>query len=502
MERCKKGSTLAIRCWLLCVACGLGCLTVDAAAAAAQLDTADLRRDLKRVAAAYERAARRQAPHRLSGSPGPCDEIVGRFCLTYDAARNTPLPPEPEGVKEARAAAIAAFRGGARQLPHDTAVAAPLVRYLIEHGEFDAALEAAQAFAQANPGTAWSDLLLGFALHYAQQNAESERAFDIALVQLTEREQRRAADVYYLLSPAERSIYKKLLEAPRQKYHRELWRLADPLFLTPGNESRTEHFARYVYARILARVPVVLGSVSWGDDIEELTRRFGVPAARTQSWGNTGFDLQITEHFEPDQLTYVPPELSRTRVPPAPLPGAGWPYDTVRVRSGFAPRTVRAMRPLEHQLSRFPAGSATRLRVDFRMSLDTAVAPDARVEAGLFVADSVLEVLAEVRDTIQNEAGVAQGWLELDLPSGARIYSVETRELSTHLAARARYQLPPRPAGPLVISDLVLLAAGDPLPVNRDAPQFHPLGSLVIETSRPIALYLEVIGLAAGGDDE
>src|SRR6185503_4088469 len=110
----------------------------------------------------------------------------------------------------------------------------------------------------------------------------------------------------------------RMADSAQARYLNDYWRISDPLYLTAGNETRSEHFARYVYSRILQRAPVVLGSVSWGDDVEELTRRFGVPAARTQSWGS-GLDMQITEHFDPEQLTYAPPRLSRDRLSKPPL---------------------------------------------------------------------------------------------------------------------------------------------------------------------------------------
>ncbi len=467
--------------------------------AAAQLDTTHLRSNLKRASAEYERAIRRYAPHRLTGSPSSCDEIVGRFCLTYDVGPQPAPPPEPESIKRVRADAIEVYQRAVRLLPRDSTVSGPLVRYLIEAGRSEDAVQEAEKFRQGAHSEAWSNLLLGLALHHAGRTADAEAAFASAIEQLTAREAKRAADVFYLLHPSERDVFKRLGDEARAKYMLDYWRIADPLYLTPGNETRAEHFARYVYSRLLERAPVAMGSVSWGDDVEELTRRFGVPAARTQSWGS-GLDMQITEHFDPDQLTYAPPRLSKERLSGPPLPGAVWPYDTVARRNGFAPHTVRRMRVLEHQLSRFPG--TTRLRVDARMAMDSLVQPDARVEIGLFVADSLLAPLAAVRDTVVVGNGFADGSLEIELPAGARVYSVEARELATRLAARARYYLPLAPAGQPALSDLVVLrGATEPAPHRRGDPGFQPFGSLVIEQEQPLALYLEVLGLASDANE-
>jgi hypothetical protein len=309
--------------------------------------------------------------------------------------------------------------------------------------------------------------------------------------------------VNYLLQPAERSAFKRLADSAQARYLNDYWRISDPLYMTAGNETRSEHFARYVYSRILARAPVVLGSVSWGDDLEELTRRFGVPAARTQGWDyGTGFDLQITEHFDPEQLTYAPPRLSKDRLLAPPLPGAAWPYDTVAERNGFAPKTVRAMRTLEHQLSRFP-GTTTRLRADLQIRLDSLVKPGAAVEVAFFAADSLMNILGEARDTVTAPDSLAVATLEMDVPAGAIVYSVEARELETHLAARARYELA-LPNGALpALSDLVLLhGQTEPNPRRRGDPGFTPLSSLVIGRDQPLALYLEVVGLASDANEQ
>jgi hypothetical protein len=338
-------------------------------------------------------------------------------------------------------------------------------------------------------------------MHYDQMIMDAEDAFERALSSMTGKEARRARDVYYLLHPAERSVFKRMADSAQARYLNDYWRIADPLYLTGGNETRTEHFARYVYSRILARAPVVLGSVSWGDDVEELTRRFGVPAARTQNWGN-GLDLQITEHFDPDQLTYAPPRLSKERLLAVPLPGTPWPFDTVAERNGFAPKTVRAMRPLEHQLSRFP-GNTPRLRVDLQMRVDSLVKPGATVEVAFFASDSLLNVLAQARDTVTADDSIAVARLEMDVPDGAHIYSVEARELETRLAARARYELPTSKGALPAISDLVLLhGQTEPAPRRRDDPGFTPLSSLVVRRDQPLALYLEVLGLASDASEQ
>lgn len=470
---------------------------------AAQADTAAIRREMQQSALEYERSLRRNAPYRLGSSPSRCDEIVGRFCLFYDAGPGPPLPVEPERVKQARERARLAFAAGLEVWPGDTLTAGPLVRFLVEAERGSDAVAVAHRFAQASQDSVWSGLLLGFALHAERSTLEAERAFDAALARLRPSERDDLRDVRYLLDPSEKPGYRELRGDLRERYEGHLWRLADPLYLTVGNESQVEHLARQVYGRILARAPVVLGAFSWAEDLDELTQRFGVPKARTQDYSGPGRgpEPQITEHYDPDQLTYVPPEILVKDGITLFEPGAAWPYDTIRARSGYAPSTVRRMRVLEHQLSRFPLTDSVVLRADLRLPLDSAVTLPARVELGLFVLDSAFQILRSVRDTITAARDTAYGMLTLALPEGATAYSLEAREVDSRLAARARYLLPLPLISRPVLSDLVLLRAGEaPPPASRSSEAFQPLPSLRIARDAQVAIYLEARGLAP--DDE
>jgi hypothetical protein len=465
-------------------------------------DTVGLRREMQKAAVEYERALRRHAPFRFGGSGSSCDEVVGRFCLTYDAGKSAQLPPEPEQVRKARRTVVEVFERGATHWPHDSAAVSGLVRYLVEDSLADRAIDHARRFEQRYPNSPWSHLLIGYALHAANRTVEAERAFMVALSRMDSVARVRATEVRDLLHPEEEGRYKRLRAADREAYRERLWRLADPLYLTAGNEAKAEHVARYVWTRMLARAPVVMGASSWGDDLDELTRRFGVPRARTQDYGS-GLTTRITEHYDPDDMTYVPPELMTQPFGELPTPGAAWPYDTVRSRTGYAPRTLRGMHAIEHQLSRFPIGDSTELRVDAELRLDSLVTRPTRVEFGLFVLDSAFVVIAEVRDTVDASEQRVTADLDLMMPAGAYAYSVEARELGSRFAGRARHAFPlALAAGRPTVSDLVILPADSQAAPPRRGGDFTPFTSLVIPDRQGIALYLEITGLVAGADDE
>src|SRR5262245_16064270 len=468
---------------LVLMAAVAGPFTRAAAQTAAQTDSARVRREMQSRALEYERSLRRYAPYWPSSVPSQCDEYVGRFCLFYDAGTGPTLPAEPKAIVRARDRAITAFTAALALWPGDTLVAAPLVRVLIEGKRAADAVAAARRFVAASPDSIWPPLLLGFALQAEGATAEAQSSFAAALSRMRPSERDDWLDVRYLLAPSERPRYRELKGDVRARYEGHLWRLADPLYLTNGNESQSEHMARQVYARILSRAPVVLGSLSWAADLDELTARFGVPGARTQDFNRaaTSVEPAITEHYDPAQLTYVPPELLESDGIKLFEPGAAWPYDTIRARSGYAPTTVRRMNVLEHQISRFPLADSLILRADFRFPFDTAVKLPARVEMGLFVLDSAYQVVRSARDTITVSSDTAFATISLRLPRSGIAYSLEARELNSRLAARARYLLPLPLISRPVLSDVVILSARDDVPPrSRESPAFRPLPSLRI----------------------
>jgi len=206
---------------------------------------------------------------------------------------------------------------------------------LIEDQQSAEAMTVARRFADTGVDVSWAQLLLGLAVHSSGDEAAAENLFARTLPQLLPSDRVRLHDASALLSRSEQQKYQALSGAERARYHERLWRLADPLYLTEGNESLIEHFSRRIYGHILAYAPAD-GDVVWGPDVEQLTLRFGIPTARTQNFGTGVGGKRLTEHFAPNQLTYVPPALI-TKAGLTPFePGTPWPYDTIRSTSGYA----------------------------------------------------------------------------------------------------------------------------------------------------------------------
>lgn len=476
-------------------------------------DSARALRDLaERAEWSYEHLLRSLAPiHRGHYSSGGqrCDEIVGRFCLTF--GKNTERRPDAEvagKVISARQQAVEMLRHAFAALPGELTTAGPLLRYLIEDGRAEEAVAAARTFAWASGDSAWGALLVGYALHAAADDSLAESFLSRGVAQLPAEARRRLENVAYLLEHRERSVYEKLPDDERAAYEEALWRLADPLYLTAGNERYAEHLARHVWARLLAGAPRVSRMYRWGNDLEQLTVRYGVPSSRERLL-NDGFGLQqhesMIEYYDPDQLAYLPEALRTAGMPPTPPPGSRWYLEGERARSGYRPLTIRRLLPLEHQVSRFPAGGATVLRIDASIALDSMARGAESARTGLFLLDGVYRPVTEWHGRARIERDTATFNFETVQPAGRYVYSVELFEDSTLFAGRARYsvELPYSRPDSLALSDPVVAVpfGTAPLPRSRHDPGLRPRSSLILAAGDTIGLYAEAHSLHSGEDD-
>ncbi|HEX6558404.1 MAG TPA: hypothetical protein VF021_03060, partial [Longimicrobiales bacterium] len=466
-----------------------------AAAQAPRPDTAALLRQARRAEAGYEFSIRRNAPNRQSASDGrECDEQVGRYCVIYDTGQDT-LPTEPARVASARDSAISTLSRAYRLMPANSRVAGSLSRLLVSAGRPAEAVEVARSYARASDRPD-RHMLLGFALHAAGQTDAALEEFNAWLGALPLRERTHIEDIRWLLSPAESRLVDRLSEDAHRAYVARAWRFADPLYLTTGNELLADHYARHALARMLRNRPVVMGSESWGADVEQLTIRFGAPVLVTRHYesGSLNSTPSYSEHWDPAGRAYFPPD--RAAFDAVARIDTIWPVDSLTARSGHAPPPIRLMRVLEHQAVRLPGNQ---LIVAGSVQLDSAARGRARPVGRVFVLDSLFEVLASAaaRVTVLPDSVLVRS--EIALPAGARFYSAELLDSTTWLAARARFLLPPAEVmPPLSLSGLLLceqFGAGG-LPLNRYDQRLRPLSRPVLAAGQQFGVYGEIISSA------
>lgn len=467
-----------------------------AAPASAQQPSADSLAKLREVArdaeAEAERLARWLAPVEwASGSGSECDEIVGRFCLNYDDGRPPDPPPEPVGVIDARRAAIEALRLSFTWFADDLETAAPLVRYLVEDGRAREAVASARTFAALSRDSVWGPLLIGFALHGNGEAEEAEASFREAVARMSPAARDSFTDPYWLLSDDDRRLWRALPRDARDTAAARLWSIADPLHVTPGNERWNGHIARRVWSRMLAMAPRVRDMMRWDDDLEQLTIRYGTPAGRSRQQVAYRNETSIVEHFDPDQLAFLPAGALAHGLPPAPDPGAPWPLEEPRAREGFALPAMPRLAELQHQATRFPSPEGTTLRIDAIVPLDS-LPEGAEPAATLFLLDRGRpgrRSEAEVRTATDT----ARIFLEAPLGSGDG-YSLEVIDAETQRAWRARWSLDsamvrsaPWLSDPLITKPF----EGDP-PIMRGDARLVPHGSLRFERGEVVGVYAEI----------
>lgn len=468
-----------------------------------------LRRLARQKEYRYERLLRTMAPRSFSGGWGSeCDEIVGRFCLRFTETAETEgpwqRPEEPQQVIEARREAIDVFRRLFALIPEDFEVAGPLVRYLAEDDRSRESVSAAGAYAWASADSVWGPLLLGFALHANAEDEEAGARFAAALARMRPEDRGEIDELDVLVDRGERSRLRRLSPAALSDYRRRFWVLSDPLFLTPGNERWNEHVARHVWSRLLSRAPRVVGAVSWGKDLEELTVRYGVPTSRERIPGRNLWDDDIVERYDPESLAFTRPDLLQEGFPEAPPPGARPYLDAPRARGIYAPGTLSRLVALPHQVTRFPDGDSVVLRIDAEIPLDTLSGSVRTVQTGVFLLDSLVRPVAERRDGHRRNGRYLRLTEELRVAPGRYVYSVEALDGATRNAARARYlaDAAPVPVGVLAVSDIVLARPfrDRPLPRSREELRSAPLVNASVPRDGVVGLYAEAHWLGAGED--
>lgn len=474
-----------------------------------------IRNTARRAERDYEYLLRSMAPTRFGRtavSRSECDEIVGRFCLTYsdgNSSRRRAEPEEPGRVKAARQQAVEALRRAFAVLPGELTTAGPLLRYLVEDDRAEEAVSAARAFSWASGDSIWGPLLEGYAFHAVGDGPRAEERFDDALLRLEPEEARRYRDLSRLLPHEERRAYRDLGEDARAEYEEAFWRLADPLYLLAGNERRAEHLARHVWSRLLAERPVVMRVTRWSDDLEELTIRYGIPTSRERIISSGIMNSEgMAEYFHPEQIVLDPEALLTAGFPETPPPGADSPFMRARARSGHAPRGVRRISPIPHQVTRFPFGTdSMAVRFNALFVLDDADDADEPrvVRTGLFVLDARYRPWDE-RVRPEKVAGDTV-WLdfEVTVPREMHVYSVEAVDSVSRLAGRARYRLEP-PEFPLngpVLSDIVVAYpyGTSPLPVSRHDDGLRPRAELSVSARETLGLYAEAAHLLPSSEN-
>jgi hypothetical protein len=464
----------------LAVPAALQLLAASPPATPAQLrDSVRIHRDARGAQADFERKRRHRLPVTWRSSGGRCDVRLGRFCYWHDED-SPPGPEEPSAIKPLREELTTHLDEAAVELPGDPWIAGQRVRYLLEGGKPVDALRAAD---DCQAARWWCSALAGLVYHSEQAFAEADSAFDEALRQMPPDQRCAWEDLSHVLPPRSARVYRRLSCDERRTWAAPVWHLADPMWTRPGNDRRTEHYARHVMSR-LDHESRSAYQLSWGEDTHELVVRYGWPErwSREPTSAVDPSVVQVIGHEPHPAFDFFPADTAIAA--PLAVSSEAW---TLRARdapSRYAPRYAKAVRTLEAQVTRFFRGDSALVVAAFEVPRDTAFGESSLRGAMAIHVGGPGGAFATLPVSFLGTRGVARAMA----PTGPLLVGVELADTSHPSLARAREGLDATDRADL---GLLLYAAPRPGDATLDDVADRALGTLRVSRRERLGLYWE-----------
>lgn len=457
-------------------------------------DSVRVLRGARQAQAGFERVRFGHLPwSNESGLGGQCDERIGRFCIwKTDTEDDWRAPPDHPEVTRARDTLIAQLARAAAATPGDAWVAGQRVRYLVEAGH---AADAVRAARDCRAEAWWCRALEGYALHFARDYTDAERAFAAALAAMPAPERREWDELTPLLVDGDARALRRMDAATREAALRRMWWLADPFWMDAGNDRKTEHYARLVADRFQDRARTTEG-LFWADDLREILMRWGQPTGweRVRPQFHASGPASVVTHYSPS-FEFIPP-LAMVRAPLA-IQAGDWKTDEKTGHSLYSPPSVRRLLPLPYQVAVFPRGASVEVVAAFAMRPDS-LPRSPTLDAGLVLMRTPDAVPVVKTGRVAGTRGVFRATA---VPESS-VVSIEAREPVSERAARARFGMElRRPAGNgVAISDVLLLDQPGARPQSLDEAAALARGSTQFRVGDRLGLYWEVYGLEGKAD--
>jgi len=454
--------------------------------ARAVADSAEIAKRARDLQASFERRRRQMLPRFYVGTADHC-LIVGRFCEWHPNLKDYVVPDEGEDIVRARARLLRDLARASDAVPGDDWIIGQRIRYLVEGHDTSAA-----SVAHACRATKWwCDALLGLSLHVQGDFAGADSAFALALQAMPTPMRCHWNNLSPLLDDDVRGTYHKMSCAQREAADARIWWVADPLFMTPGNERRTEHFSRVLHTLLQQNAVNTYGS-SWGGDLAELVLRFGWAEKWTQEPSRsmymesqpaiTGHEREPGYHFF---LTQQPPDNLALIVDSV--------FDIYQFppREQYAPMYTRGFVRLDAQVARFRRGDSTRVVAAFDVSNDTIFGKTKFAAALVAMGDegtTPSKTLVDESPT-RNVLTVSTPWKE-------QLIGVELLSKDSAAAARWRsgFAEIPLDSGRISVSDLLFVDGAPSLPADLAEATERAHGGTKFRRNTRIGLFWELYG--------
>jgi hypothetical protein len=451
----------------------------------ALVDSSEISHRAHDLQARFESRRRHMLPRFSSGPPDRC-LIIGRFCEWHPNSQDYVVPDEGNDIRRARVELLRDLERAGNAVPGDDWIIGQRIRYLVE--AHDSSVISVARSCKATKW--WCDALVGLALHVNGNFFAADSAFAIALQEMPSLTRCDWLNLSPLLDDDLRDTYRKMSCAQREAANARIWWVADPLYITPGNERRTEHFSRMLYAALQQDAANTYGS-RWGGDLAELTLRFGWAEKWTQepSGSVPGAQISVAGH-EPEPGFH----FFLTRQPPDTLAQIGdslFEIGQSPPREQYAPPYAHSFTALDAQVARFRRGDSTRIVAAYDVSTDTIFGRH-KFAAALVAMEN------EATPPSMREVGEspARNVITVSTPWKSQLIGVELLAKDSAGAARWREGVAeiPLDSGKISLSDLLFVDGGPSLPSDLDeaAPRAH--GGTKFRRDKQVGLFWELYG--------
>ncbi|NIM51249.1 MAG: hypothetical protein GTN62_15015 [Gemmatimonadales bacterium] len=445
---------------------------------------------LRDAQARFERIRRWNLPWTPQFGGGEGEQIIGRFRYwpEYDA-RWTPRPEHDRVIRE-RNKLLALLDSAATILPDNGWITGQQVRYLIDGGRLEDALRRAS---ECRAQGWWCQALTGLVAHLRGDFTAADSAFAAALPTMTEADRCRWTDLSLVVDRDLVRSYRAAGCGNRDSLNRRIWWLADPLYLVPGNERRTEHYARLVMSHLFEDTANPYG-VPWRDDSHEMVIRYGWSVRwerESRSPGASATQPTIIGHQRRGGRHFLP--SASFLAEPSTMGWNDWELDPVKPREIASPPYSTRFVQLEPQVLVFRRGDSAVVAGVFHFG--EREEGEKNAEVALIVVPDEHAAPTMVQETVTD--GIAR--LEARVARRPALVSLEALDSADSLAARKRYWLDVDSAAGtgFALSDLLLIEGFEPLPRQLGRALRLARPSAHYKPGEPIQLYWEIYRVSA-----
>ena len=427
---------------------------------------------------------RQNLPRSNYGPTDQCDARIGRFCQ-WNNEDDTIEAKQPRAIRRAREALIASLDSVAKKSPRDGWITGQRVRYLVEAKNDTGALRVAR---ECQASAWWCDALQGLALHEGGHIAAADSAFARSLQAMPAAERCKWTNITSILDNSLRGRYKKVGCGANEKIAERLWWLADPFWSVPGNDRRTEHFARHTMSKIQEPARNAY-NISWSNDLREMVVRYGWARYWTREPG-TYFDPSsgpVSGHEATPNYHFVPVSLSTDTTV-----AVKFDLDLDGSAERYSPVIARRVFEIDPQVAVFRRGDSARVVVAYDVNLRKEL--DSMDMAGALV-------LAHDEHSpayLSADSAGRTGALSVTVDARPQIMSLEVVDTAARKAAGwKRAVLPIKPLKPraLALSDPLLFIPTDAETGDLEAAMALAIGSNTIKRGK-VGIFWETYGLS------